>query len=177
LNTVLMAECAGLWRRTLLIEADGIRDTAPGVLWLQGPTAYIDSRGFAGTLHQNGDVFEWHRTVDLHPPGPHPDVGVMSWEGEVLIETGVHENYVEHWVRDADSGRSAGALFLIGPSGWPGLLVRAGELFGWADGDRVVMGAVGGAEWTALGIIVSGNEIQANGARWNVEQSEGDLHS
>jgi hypothetical protein len=176
MENVVMAECVGLWRRTLLIGADGARDTAPGVLWLQGPTAYVDSRGFAGTLQQSGDVFEWHRAVDVHPPGPYPDVGVMSWQGEVLVETGVHQNYVEHWVRDPEPGTPAGALFLTGTSGSPGLLVRAGELFGWADRERVVLGAIGGAEWAALGIVVSGNEIQANGVLWKVEQSEGDPH-
>lgn len=79
--TPLLAECAGLWRRTLLIEADGTRDAEPGVLWLQSLTAYVDSRGFAGTLHQEADVFEWHREFDVTTPGPHPDAGVMRWEG------------------------------------------------------------------------------------------------
>ncbi|MDT5014507.1 MAG: hypothetical protein QOD39_667, partial [Mycobacterium sp.] len=53
--TVSMADCAGLWRRTLLIEADGSRDSGTGVLWLQGLTTYVDSRGFAGRLDQNED--------------------------------------------------------------------------------------------------------------------------
>ena len=100
----LIAECTGLWRRTLLIDADGSRDTGGDVRWLQGITAYVDSRGFAGPLHQRGNVFEWHRDVDLEPPGPFPDAGAMHWDGDVLVETGVHEDYVEHWVRDAGLG-------------------------------------------------------------------------
>ncbi|MGH3581401.1 MAG: hypothetical protein ACRDUB_07425 [Mycobacterium sp.] len=170
-----MIDYAGLWRRTLLIEADGSRDDEPGVQWLQGRTAYVDSRGFAGTLSQTGDVFEWHRTVNVQPPGPFPDAGVMSWDGDVLIETGVHEDYVEHWVREPDTTAATGALFLSGPGGEPALLVRAGALFGWADGAQVLIGSAGGAEYQALGIIISGKEIQANGVRWTVDQSEGNV--
>lgn len=175
--TVSMADCAGLWRRTLLIEADGTRDDRPGVLWLQGRTAYVDSRGFAGTLAQDGEIFEWHRAVNVHPPGPLPDAGVMSWDGDVLVETGVHENYVEHWVRDPGSSSPAAALFLIGPDGAPALLVRAGTLFGWADSAGVVIGAVDDDRYRELGINKAGNEIQAAGVRWIVQQSEGDVNS
>jgi hypothetical protein len=175
MSAVLMTDCAGLWRRTLLIEADGSRDAEPGVQWLQGPTAYVDSRGFAGTLAQNGDVFEWHRTVNVQPPGPFPDAGVMSRDGDILVEAGVHEDYVEHWVRDPGPAGPAGALFLTGPGAAPALLVRAGALFGWADGAQVLIGAVGGAEYLALGIVISGNEIQANGVRWTVDHTEGNV--
>ncbi|MHA7664702.1 hypothetical protein [Mycolicibacterium sp. HS_4_1] len=174
--TVLVRDCAGLWRRTLLIEVDGSRDDRPGVLWLQGPSAYVDSRGFAGTLAQHGDVFEWHRAVDVQPPAPFPDAGEMHWEGDVLVETGVHENYVEHWFRDPDDG-PAGALFLSGPDGASALLVRAGGHFGWADRAQVLIGAVGGAECQALRIRWSGNEIQANDVHWTVDESEGNVDS
>lgn len=174
--TVLTADCAGLWRRIMLIGPDGTRDDKPGVLWLQGPTAYVDSRGFAGVLVQNGEVFEWHRAVDVQPTGPYPDAGVMSWDGDVLVETGVHEDYVEHWVRDPETASPAGALVLSGPDGATALLVRAGALFGWADHAQVVIGAVSGAEYRALGIILSRNEIQANGVRWTVSQSEGTVN-
>ena len=80
MTAVLASDCAGLWRRTLLIEADGSRDTGTDVTWLQGITAYVDTRGFAGTLSQSDNVFEWHRSVDLEPPGPFPDAGSMHWE-------------------------------------------------------------------------------------------------
>lgn len=172
--TVLMAECAGLWRRTLLIEADGTRDARPGVLWLQGLTAYVDSRGFAGTLEQDGDVFRWHRAVDTQPPGPFPDAGLMSTQGEILVETGVHEDYVEHWVRDPGPVSPTGALFLVG-GGAQALLVRAGGLFGWADGVRTVIGARDDADYQKLEITLSGNVIRANGVRWTVQKSEGNV--
>ncbi len=171
MTAVAMTDCAGLWRRTLLIEPDGTRDATPGVLWLQGLTAYVDSRGFAGRLDQDGDVFAWHRAVDLQPPGPFPDAGRMHWDGEVLVETGVHENYVEHWVRDPVDPTPTGALFLSGPDGAPARLVRVGAAFGWADGTRVVTGV----QRRELAISLSGNEIQANGVRWTVAGSEGNV--
>ena len=58
MTTVLMAECSGLWRRTLLIAADGSRDTGTEVAWLQGSTGYVDTRGFAGRLSQRADAFD-----------------------------------------------------------------------------------------------------------------------
>lgn len=172
-----MADCTGLWRRTLLVGADGSRDTGGNVRWLQGITAYVDSRGFAGPLHQHGNVFEWHRDVDLEPPGPFPDAGAMHWDGDALIETGVHEDYSEHWVRDADSAGTCAAAFLRSPDGAPGLLMRVGDLFGWAGSGSVVIGALGGAEWTNLQITPSEDYVDAAGQRWSIGRSEGKLLS
>jgi hypothetical protein len=171
-----MGECGGLWRRTLLIDADGRHDARTGVRWLQGSTAYVDSRGFAGRLHQSGDVFEWHRDVELEPPGEFPDAGSMQWDGDVLVETGVHENYVEHWVRDEGTADPCGAAFLRAPDGTDGLLLRVGDLFGWAGAGAVAIGPVGGQDWEVLGIMLSDNEVQAYGVRWIIERSEGNLH-
>jgi hypothetical protein len=177
--TVLLAECAGLWRRTLLIDADGSQHTGGGVRWLQGITAYVDSRGFAGRLQQTGEVFEWHRDVDLGPPGAFPDAGAMHWDGDILVETGVHEDYEEHWVRDEGPTGARGAAFLRGSNGAAGLLVRVGDLFGWAgtgSEGAVVIGAVDGPKWDELAITLSDNEAHVNGMRWNIERSEGNLH-
>jgi hypothetical protein len=168
-------ECAGLWRRTLLIGADGSRDTGTDVVWLQGITGYVDSRGFAGTLGQRGDVFEWHRDVDLEQPGPFPDAGVMRWDGDSLIETGVHEHYVEHWVREQGPMTPSGAVFLSAPDGGAGLLVRVGDRFGWAGAGTVLIDTVGGPRWNALAIDSSDDHVQANGVRWNIERSEGNV--
>jgi hypothetical protein len=170
-----LAECTGLWRRTLLIDATGAHDTGGGVRWLQGITAYVDSRGFAGRLRQRGDVFEWQRAVDLEPPGPFPDAGSMRWDGDVLVETGVHEEYAEHWVRDDGSAGTCGAVFLRAPDGADGLLMRVGDLFGWAGAGSVVIGEVAGPEWAALRIRLSDNHIEANDVRWTIESSEGKL--
>ena len=168
-----IADCAGLWRRTLLVGADGSRDTTTGVLWLQGISAYVDSRGFAGRLERRGDVFEWRRDVDLQAPGPFPDAGTMSWDGEVLVETGVHEDYVEHWVRDKGATAPCGAVFLRASGGGDGLLLRVGERFGWAGAGTVVIGDVGDPRWNELAIELSGNRSDAS--RWSTQRTEGSL--
>lgn len=176
--SVMASDCAGLWRRTLLLDADGSSDTGTGVTWLQGITAYVDSRGFAGTLSQRGDVFHWHRIVDLQPPGPYPDEGSMHWRDGVLVETGVHVDYVEHWVRDSPDealvAAPRGAMFVVAPDGAPGLLLRVGGLFGWATSGEVVIDAVHGPRWDAL--VITGEHLQANGVRWTAERCEGNVN-
>lgn len=174
MTAVLASDCVGLWRRTLLLEADGSRDTGTDVTWLQGISAYVDSRGFAGALTQSGDVFQWHRTVDLEPPGLHPDAGSMRWHDGVLVETGVHTDYVEHWIREGAAVTPCGALFLVAPDGEAGLLMRVGALFGWAGGGDVVMDAVDGRRWNALAI--TDEYVLANDVRWTVERREGNVN-
>jgi hypothetical protein len=174
MTAVLASDCVGLWRRTLLINPDGSRDTGTGVTWLQGITAYVDTRGFAGTLSQSDNVFQWHRAVDLEPPGPFPDAGSMHWSDGVLVETGVHADYVEHWCREGVAASPCGALFLVAPGGRPGLLMRVGGLYGWAAGDTVEIGSVEGPQWNAL--MISGEQVWANGVRWTVERREGNVN-
>jgi hypothetical protein len=172
-TTVSASDCTGLWRRTLLINADGSRDERTDVVWLQGISAYVDSQGFAGRLRQDGGVFEWGRDIDLEPPGPHPDAGAMRWDGHTLVETGVHEDYTERWDRDDGPTTPAGAMVLTAPDGAAGLLVRVGERFGWADGGLVVIDTVGGSRWCELDVIPSDNELRANGVRWAIKETEG----
>ena len=170
MGTVLMTECSGLWRRTLLIDSDGSRDVSTGVAWLQGITAYVDTRGFAGRLTQRDDVFEWQRLIDTAPPGPVPDAGRMRWEAGVLIEVGVHADYVEHWVRQ--DGPAAPCWALFGPNA---ILLRAGAQFGWAQGSGVAVGTIGDSGWAALNPHRDGHHLVVNGVRWNIEDSEGEV--
>jgi hypothetical protein len=172
--TVLMTECSGLWRRTVLIDSDGSRDVSTGVAWLQGITAYVDNRGFAGRLTQRDDVFEWQRLIDMAPPGPFPDAGRMRWEGGVLIEVGVHADYVEHWVRQDAPAAPCWALF-GGLLGADAILVRAGAQFGWAHGRGVALGTVGDSGWTALNPHMDADDLVVNGARWTIHDSEGEV--
>jgi hypothetical protein len=169
-SAVLASDCVGLWRRTLLVEADGSRDTGTDVTWLQGITAFVDSRGFAGTLHDSDGVFEWRRSVDLEPPAS-PDFGEMRWEESTLVETGVHADYVEHWVRDSIPQTPCWATFLTGPDGGPGLLLRVGTQFGFAGAGHVVIGEVGAPEWVA--VEVGPNTVRANDVLWTIERREG----
>lgn len=172
-----MGNCSGLWRRSLLIDATGTGDTSAGVLWLQGDAAYVDSRGFAGHLERTGDVFHWHRDVDFEPPGPFPDTGRMHWEGDTLVETGVHEDYVEHWVRDDESTGPSGAVFLRAPDGGDGVLLQVGPWFGWVGAGAVHVGRVSDPQWNSLSITLSDNAVQAAGIRWDVVASEGMITS
>ncbi|HEX3547736.1 MAG TPA: hypothetical protein VHU62_14330 [Mycobacterium sp.] len=174
MRTVLMADCAGLWRRTLLVGADGSRDTGTDVVWLQGITAYVDSRGFAGRLGQRDAVFEWRRDIDITPPGPFPDAGRMRWEDGTLIEIGVHENYVEHWARGDGTVSPCGALFLRRDSD-DAILLRVGEAFGWADPRGVLLGSIDEPEWATLSPRLHGSDLEANGVRWYVQESEGNV--
>jgi hypothetical protein len=174
MTTDELGECTGVWRRTLLVDADGSRDTGTDVLWLQSISAYVDNRGFAGELLRNGTVFEWRRDIDTGPPQPVPDVGEMRWEGDTLVETGVHADYVEHWVRDPGPATPCWAVTLRGEPG-RALLLRVGEMFAWADADTVVVDRVDGPQWAALGVAQKAGELHANGVRWSVERSEGNV--
>jgi hypothetical protein len=168
-----MADCTGLWRRRLLIEADGTRDTGTDVVWLQGISVYVDSRGFAGRLDQRGEVFQWIRLVDTQPPSQYPDVGRMHWDGVTLVETGMHTDYVEHWVREHSDRSPAWGMTVRGPVGDDALLLRVGGAFGWASAERVIVGAVDDDEWVALGAHLHGDELRANGGRWKITTTEG----
>jgi hypothetical protein len=181
---VLMADCAGLWRRTLLVASDGTRDAGSGVQWLQGITAYVDSRGFGGWLHQRADVFEWSRFAELHA-SENPDAGRMRWDGDTLIEVGVHDDYIEHWRRDCPVTGACWALRLASADGDEALLLRVGDEFGWLRrGSRVEvsMGTIAGDAWRGdarefqpklisdeLLVDEDGGEMR----RWRVKDSEG----
>ena len=50
----------------------------------------------------------------------------------------------------SEAATPCGALFLVAPSGQPGLLMRVGQLFGWAGGGTVLIDSVEGPQWNAL---------------------------
>jgi hypothetical protein len=160
MTPVLMSDCAGLWRRALLIDEAEAQDTSSDVRWLQGITAFLDLRrpasrpdftgvrsaddftaaqrdwlsaqdGFAGRLAQRGDIFEWSHIADLRPVGPHPDAGRMCWEADTLVEVGVHAGYIEYWVRD-DSPVSPSWALRCSADGGDAMLLQVGNHFGWA---------------------------------------------
>ena len=89
------------------------------VWWLQGPVMHADLRisqdgggpstCFAGVTTWDGTSLTWTRMVDLeHYAGV--DSGVATWDGDVLVESGVFVDpdgtttrYQERWVRLPDS--------------------------------------------------------------------------
>ncbi|WP_445170451.1 hypothetical protein ACTXG7_14690 [Mycolicibacterium sp. Dal123E01] len=169
----VMADCTGLWRRTLLIEADGSRDNGTSVLWLQGLSMFVDVRGpgegFAGQLDQRLDVFEWTRLVDLQPAGL-PDAGRVSWDGDTLVEVGVHADYTEHWEREAGPRQPCWGLLLSAA-----VLVRVGNRFGWAwrSGDEadVSLGEITGPDWR----ITTSADVSRVGTMLRPRVAEGQL--
>jgi hypothetical protein len=163
---------AGLWRRSLIVRADGTRDTETWVRWLQGPSLYADLRqpagrpdftgvrclrdltmrqldwmagqdGFAGQLRVDDGIFEWRRDIDYQPPGPTPDRGSLQRDGDVMIEAGYHSPYIEHWHPDAPPVPPFRALRLHdAATGCMGQIVRAGSLFAYARGRTVELPAL-----------------------------------
>lgn len=138
----------GVWRRTLLVRPDGSRDTTTHVEWLQAHALYVDLRqpplgadpraeqGFAGFLERDGDVFTWQRRVDLDPSTGAVDAGRLSWQGDVLVERGVHLPYVERWRRESSGEVLCAGLSLANEHGTQAVLVRVGQRLGWAAGSE-----------------------------------------
>lgn len=126
----------GLWRRRVL-ETAGQTDRRTTVYWLQTESLYADVRipadrgrrgrltrmthaglramarqqGFAGALDVDGDVLTWQRWLDYQPPST-PDAGRVHFDGQLLIEHGVHTPYREEWQRVQTAGEDNLALVL-----------------------------------------------------------------
>ncbi|GAB2637899.1 hypothetical protein GCM10027169_02270 [Gordonia jinhuaensis] len=138
----LMAACSGEWQRTgLVVNGTPVASRAE-VRWIQGPTRFVDLRvdptgaepldGFAGTLRQTGDVFTWHRTIELSE-SELPDEGFMSLIDGVLHERGVHADYSERWERQPTENDGSGcwAMELTSDADCAIVVCASGRL-GWA---------------------------------------------
>lgn len=117
----------GIWRRLALERADGSGDTETLVVWLQGAALFADIRvpaarlpevtgfealdevqalaiarqeGFAGRLQWREGACAWRRAIDFRPLGV-LDEGAVRRERRMLVETGLHADYVEHWWQEA----------------------------------------------------------------------------
>jgi hypothetical protein len=124
-----LTELSGMWRRSLIIHANGVRDASTQVRWLQAQSLFVDLRqgadlpdflhrrclndltpddcaqlaqqeGFAGRFGLDGDCFEWQRLIDFQPGRSGADAARLWWEEQVLVETGRDSPYIEHWLRD-----------------------------------------------------------------------------
>jgi isopenicillin N synthase-like dioxygenase len=208
----------GLWQRLILAQPGKPVDTLTRVDWLQGPVLYVDLRqpapmapiastcldevtpsqalalaaqeGFAGRLRLDGSEAEWLRDIDFRPC-PLGDRGRLERHGDLLIETGIEADYIEHWqrlptARDAISGsaRFVGA----GDEGGDGsatersvILVRHGNRFGYARaraagllgaGENLLARVAGADDRTGRALIdceISLGTISAEG--WRIERS------
>jgi hypothetical protein len=164
-----LGQMPGMWRRALIIHADGTRDSTTQVRWLQAPTLFVDLRqsaglpeflhvralddlaqgdcallalqeGFAGRLGFDGDCFEWRRLIDFQPTSAGADAGRLWWEDETLIEAGRDVPYVEHWLRDPVATGSPAALLLRDPEvGVAAVAVQLGSVFMFARERRLAL--------------------------------------
>jgi isopenicillin N synthase-like dioxygenase len=198
----------GCWSRSLLVRADGSRDTTTQVTWLQAGSAYVDLRqpadlpqlagrplaeldrsslqalaiqeAFAGTTSQDGPVCTWTRDIDLSPLQGSADVGTVRLDGDVLVEEGVHEPYVEHWHLTEPVAPYVAVMLRDPATGEPALLLRTGNRFGWARGRRAPLatGTLGALVASAatdddaralLDVEVSLGRVGCDG--WPVERS------
>lgn len=71
-----------------------LADCSPAQLqWL------ATQQGFAGLtrVDPKNDDTAWLRVVDFQPPSALPDEGHAVFRDRMLVETGIHADYLEHW--------------------------------------------------------------------------------
>ncbi len=124
-----LAEMTGMWRRSLIVEPDGARDSSSQVRWLQGRTLFADLRqpeALPDFLHVRGLNDLRHRGLCsafnagrfCGPSGVrrrllrmaaadrfsaargNADAARLWWEEDILMEAGRDVAYVEYWMRD-----------------------------------------------------------------------------
>jgi hypothetical protein len=151
-----------------------------------------DRQGFAGTFRWDGDVGSWQRAIDLQPPQPLPDEGRLDLRGpaaealagttDLLVETGIHSPYVEHWWRDADGDPPAACACGHDERGRAVVVVRTGRFVGLArdrdgalpTGVRDLAEAIRGAADVAAARRIADCEISwgtVDGAGWHLLRS------
>lgn len=124
---ITTADLQGHWRRDW-IKAPEFDDTTTRVHWLQAGALFADLRvpadlpalqggcladldaatlqsllrveGFAGEITVTDGQCTWHRAINWQGALARPDVGAMWFDGDVLIEDGVHANYREAWLAE-----------------------------------------------------------------------------
>jgi hypothetical protein len=156
-------DLVGVWRRRSIETEDGQEDTATQVFWLQthacfgdiriplhrslspehhsvnelsvlDATALSSQQGFGGIASIEGSTCQWHRHIDYQPPNDSRDIGLLAWEQDILIESGVDATYREKWER-VDDGSTGCCALVLEPenlstvSSWPGCFVLVGDYF------------------------------------------------
>ena len=141
------------------ISLDGVDQAENTVVWwLQAPSKHCDLRvpyldgdglmAFAGTTTWADPRLSWHPELELNPSIV-DDVGVITWDGPDMIETGLcyqdgrEVTYVERWQRLPSSQDELFAL-----STDTGRLVRAGSYALSIVDDRPNGGAFAAVAWT-----------------------------
>jgi HRI1 protein len=166
----------GAWRRVSITLGDGPPDEPSDVVWLQARCRFADLRlprrrgvepvAFAGVTSWDAPALTWHHRLDLAASAP--DVGVMEWRGDDLVERGAAYHggelttYEEVWrrapggepspilvlTRDDETGTCRGALVRVGDHAIVmalterGLAVRRER---WVDAAWQMVGGIGSA--------------------------------
>ena len=154
----------GCWRRRSLTLPGQPVDRTTDVTWLQASRLFVDLRipagrpdfsackslddctseqlrwlatqqGFAGHLEVYGDVYRWHRHLDLQPAQSVPDAGRMTQCRDGWTEIGIFTDYAEEWAHVAHRGGVCAAtkfIFASGASARPwreGIVVVVDDVF------------------------------------------------
>lgn len=168
---------ASRWHADIRIPAD--RPDFGGVQSLddcsdEQLTWLATQQGFAGitTVDRATTETHWLRQVDFQPPAEFPDAGHASFENGMLVETGIHTDYVEHWhlVPGSDDGFSVFRCLDDGP---PAFLLTAGALVMYVRSRSVAFDIQGWAHGEALrrqlDFEISFGERNAGG--WQIRHS------
>jgi hypothetical protein len=151
----------GVWQRHLL-ETPSLRDDTTQVFWLQTGRWHADLRipagrpdfsritkleqcndrqlawlatqqGFAGITQVQDTRCTWQRHADFQPDSGKRDIGLMTFTGDRVIETGAEADYLEIWQHLPESRGECAALQLESEYGVtahrPTWLLWAGEYF------------------------------------------------
>jgi hypothetical protein len=159
-----LKDLVGVWRRRSIETEDGQKDTTTQVFWLQTHACFGDIRipllrppglgdrslqelsgleaialsgqqGFGGVTQVEGSTCQWHRRIDYQPPNGSRDIGLLEWEQNILIESGVDAAYREEWERIDDGSIGCCALVLepeepsTAALPWQGCVVSVGDYF------------------------------------------------
>lgn len=163
----------GLWQRLSIETADGQRDAETQVFYLQTSSCFGDLRlpgdrpdlkqasfssltrndifalsrqqGFAGIAQFEQGCCQWLRYIDYQPPQAVRDIGLLYWQGDILIEEGVDQVYREEWQKVGDGDYTALVLAADDPSHqvstWQASLVIAGDYFIYSQNRPVALPA------------------------------------
>ncbi|WP_019529039.1 hypothetical protein [Dasania marina] len=142
MSKVVPNKLIGAWLRESFQMTEGGASENSKVIWLQTANRFIDVRislpghnarpeSFGGTVSWRGSQFTFSHDIDLN--NDDVDVGVISWQGGVLIEDATFEengqvvNMQERWLRLTPCPSKAVAMELFNASNeLKGMAVKVG---------------------------------------------------
>ncbi|WP_339672194.1 hypothetical protein [Dasania marina] len=143
MSKVVPNKLIGAWLRESFQMAEGAVSEDSSVIWLQTSNRFIDVRiclpghkanpeSFGGTVCWLAPQLTFNHDVDLNNEGV--DVGVISWQGDVLIEDATFEekgqvvNMQERWLRQTPYSSPSVAMELHNASNTlKGVAVKVGD--------------------------------------------------